>query len=80
MKAPPHIDPPSRPVADASSPPSSPPGTAGAGVGSPLALVLGLAATLGAVLPGAASALEFECSVPGDTRFLRMDLPGEDHL
>jgi len=26
------------------------------------------------------AALEFECSQPGDTRHLRVDLPGEDHL
>ena len=68
MKAPPHIDPPSSPSANAPSPASL------------LGLVLGLVTSLGAVLPGTASALEFECSVPGDTRFLRMDLPGEDHL
>lgn len=27
-----------------------------------------------------ASALEFECEVPGDTRYIRVDIPGEDHL
>ena len=40
--------------------------------------------TLAALAPFAApvpvAALEFECSLPDDTRYLRVDLPGEEHL
>jgi len=35
---------------------------------------------LASLAPGTATSLEFECSVPGDTRYLRIDLPGEEHL
>lgn len=35
---------------------------------------------LAPLVPCAAAALEFECSLPGDTRYLRVDLPGEEHL
>jgi len=28
----------------------------------------------------AANAQEFECSIPGDKRYLRLDIPGEEHL
>lgn len=31
-------------------------------------------------LTSGTSALEFECSVPGDTRYIRVELPGEKHL
>ena len=33
-----------------------------------------------ALLSPLAAALEFECSLPGDTRFLRVDIPGESRL
>lgn len=33
-----------------------------------------------ASLPPSVAAVEFECSVPGDTRYLRLELPGKDHL
>jgi len=32
------------------------------------------------LVPEIGTALEFECSVPDDTRALRVDLPGSDHL
>ena len=41
------------------------------------AALLALAA---AFAPHAATALEFECSVPGDVRLLALDIPGEKHL
>ena len=48
------------------------PGLAGA-AGS---LLLAIAAPFA----GTAGAAEFECSIPGDTRHLRLELPGEEHL
>ena len=56
-------------------------GTAGA-PGSAVGLPRSAAALLAAALLVAprADALEFECSLPGDTRFLRIDLPGEERL
>ncbi len=41
-------------------------------------LLLGIAVLL---MPySQASAQEFECSVPGDKRFIRLELPGQEHL
>lgn len=42
------------------------------------ALIANLAAIL--LSSSSANAQEFECSVPGDKRFIRLELPGQDHL
>jgi len=45
----------------------------------PSTLLLTTALSL-AWLPLTAHAVEYECSLSGDTRFLRLELPGKDHL
>ncbi len=39
-----------------------------------------LLVTISGVVTGAAYAQEFECSVPGDKRYIRLELPGQVHL
>ena len=39
-----------------------------------------LLVTISGVVTGAAHAQEFECSVPGDKRYIRLELPGQVHL
>ena len=43
-------------------------------------LLLALATTWIALATQPASAQEFECSVPGDKRYIRLELPGQEHL
>jgi len=45
-----------------------------------LYLFAAVSAVVLAIVPGPAISQEFECSVPGDKRYIRLELPGQDHL